>query len=124
MSGARIAVKGPGFSVNDGPPVSYADAGRLLRLHRAADELEGTDQESEGIARSLRDLAVRVGKEAIQRRLGLHHVSNVVKLLSHQSKHYAGVAPEDKGHASAALDVYKPPAERTGAGYDPARPLH
>ena len=120
MSGARIAVKGPGFSVNDGPPVSYADAGRLLRLHRAADELEGTDQESEGIARSLRDLAVRVGKEAIQRRLGLHHVSNVVKLLSHHSRHHVGVADEDKGHATAALDVYNPVGERTGAGYDPA----
>jgi len=120
MPGDRIAVKGQGFSVRDGPPVSYADAGRLLRLHRAADELEGTDQEGEGIASSLRALAVRLGKEAIKRHPGLHHVSNVVKLLSHHSKHYAGVADEDKGHASAALDVYKPPAERTGAGYDPA----
>jgi len=120
MSGVEIAVKAHGFSVRDGPPVSYADARRLLRLHRAADELEGTDQEGEGIARSLRDLAVRVGKEAIQRRLGLHHVSNVVKLLSHHSRHHVGVADEDKGHATAALDVYNPVGERTGAGYDPA----
>jgi len=120
MPGDRIAVKGPGFSINGGPAVSYADAGRLLRLHRAADELEGTDQEGEGIASSLRALAVRLGKTAITRHLGVHHVSNVVKLLSHHSKHHAGVSQEDKGHASAALDVYKPVGERTGAGYDPA----
>jgi len=120
MSRDRIAVKGQGFSVRDGPPVSYADAGRLLRLHRAADELDGTDQEGEGIAASLRSVAVRLGKTATKRHLGLHHVSNVVKLLSHHSKHHAGVADEDKGHAAAALDVYRPPAERTGAGYDPA----
>jgi len=120
MPGKEIAVKDQGFSVRDGPPVSYADAGRLLRLHRAADELDNTDQEGEGIASSLRSAAISLGKEAIKRHLGLQHVSNVVKLLSHQSKHHAGVADEDKGHASAALDVYRPVGERTGAGYDPA----
>ena len=119
MSQGEITIKGDGFSVRNGPPVSYTDAGQLLRLHEAADEVEGIDQEGEGLARSLRDLAVRVGRAALQRKLGLHHVSNVAKLLSHHSRHHAGVAREDAAHAAAAADVYRAPENRKGAGYDP-----
>ena len=123
MSQGEIAIKGNGFSVRNGPPVSYTDAGRQLRAIRAADALDSAvdnqglsaDQEGEGIAAKLRDLAVRIGKEALQRKLGLHHISNVAKLLGHASKHHAGVAAEDAGHAAAAADVYLPQtsAQRT-----------
>jgi len=71
-----------------------------------------------GIVSKLRGLAVKIGREAVQRKLGLHHVSNVSKLLSHLSIHHAGVAEEDSKHASAALDVYRSPDARTGEGYD------
>ena len=50
----------------------YTDAGRQLQAIRAADTLESNvdvDQEGEGIAAKLRDLAVRSGKEALQRKL-------------------------------------------------------
>ena len=126
MSQGEIAIKGDGFSVRDGPPVSYTDAGRQLRAIRAADALDSAvdnqglsaDQEGEGIAAKLRDLTVRIGKEALQRKLGLHHISNVAKLLGHASKHHAGVAVEDAGHAAAAADVYLAPDQRTADGYD------
>jgi len=52
--------------------VFYTDAGRQLQAIRAADTLESNvdvDQEGEGIAAKLRDLAVRSGKEALQRKL-------------------------------------------------------
>ena len=117
-----IAQVGPGFSVIGGPPVSFAAAGRQLRAIRAADALESSpeaDQEGEGIASTLRDLALRIGREAVQRKLGLHHVSNVATVLSHLSKHHSGVAPEDAEHAAAAADAYRPTAERRGEGYVP-----
>ena len=112
-----IAQVGPGFSVIGGPPVSFAAAGRQLRAIRAADALESSpeaDQEGEGIASTLRDLALRIGREAVQRKLGLHHVSNVATVLSHLSKHHSGVAPEDAEHAAAAADAYRPPLNAEG----------
>jgi hypothetical protein len=115
----------PGFSVLGSPPIAFADAGRQLRAIRAADTLESSvhwgdhvDQEGEGIASKLRDLAVRIGKEALQRKLGLHHVSNVAKVLGHLSKHHSGVAAEDAAHATAAADVYLAPDKRRAEGYD------
>ena len=124
MAGAitpLLETAAPGFSVLEGPPVSFTDAGRQLRAIRAADTLESSehvDQEGEGIAAKLRDLAVRIGKEALQRKLGLHHISNVAKILGHASKHHAGVAAEDAGHAAAAADVYLAPDQRRADGYD------
>ena len=111
----------PGFSVLGGPPVSFTDAGRQLRAIRAADTLESSsyvDQEGEGLAEALRDLVIKFGKDTVQRKLGLNHVSNVAKLLGHESRHDAGVAAEDAGHAAAATDVYLPPDQRRADGYD------
>ena len=113
--------KPPSLDSASGPPISFADAGRQLQAIRAADALESSsdvNQEGEGIASKLRDLAVRIGKEALQHKLGLHHISNVAKLLGHASKHHAGVAAEDAGHAAAAADVYLSPDQRRAKGYD------
>jgi len=116
-----IEIAGNGFSVVGGPPVSFADAGRQLRAIHAADALDSadqTDQEGEGLAGALRNLVVKFGKDTVQRKLGLNHISNVAKLLGHASKHHAGVAAEDAGHAAAAADVYLPPDQRRADGYD------
>jgi len=103
-----------GFSVVGGPPVLFADAGRLLQAIRAADTLDSAneiDHEGEGLAGVPRN---KFGKGTVQRKLGLNHISNVAKLLGHASKHNAGVAAEDAGHAAAAADVYSPRTAHSG----------
>jgi len=108
---ALVFPHGAGYVVNGAPPISYTDAERQARALQAVENLEGSgpDQKGEGIASSLRKLAGRIAREAVQRKLGLHHVSNVSKLLGHLSKHHAGVAEEDVEHAAVSLDVYSPP---------------
>jgi len=57
----------------------------------------------------------------LQRKLGLHHISTVAKLLGHASTHHAGVAAENAGHAAAAADDYLPPDQCRADSYDPSQ---
>lgn len=129
MSSYSLVTDGPGFvvhqTINGQPhawsdhPLSYRDACRQLRALELAEDIanRGVDQEGEGLIANLRDAALKLTRQHVNRKLGLHHVQNVSKVIQHLGKHHAGVQDEDADLASASKDAYNKPDARAGPGY-------